>query len=447
MVKQPKSFSNFPALKPKLWSLDKIIPYHSNPRTHPVEQIALLAKLFLRHGIDQPIVVDEDGVILKGHGRRLAAYEAGLAEFPVVQRDDLSDIEKRALRLEDNQVALLSEWSVELLRSELSSLSLGGYDVKLLGFDDVQLVSFMSIPSGEDPEQTPDPPAEPISKPGDVWIMGKHRLLCGDSTKSDDVALVLNKHKPNLMVTDPPYGVEYDPAWRNRLVRANGTKVSAMAVGVVKNDDRADWTDSWKLFCGDVAYVWHGGMHSGTVQASLEDAGLEIRSQIIWAKQHAAIGRGDYHWRHEPCWYAVRKGRRGNWASDRKQTTVWDIDKPQKSETGHSTQKPIECMRRPIQNNSKPGDYIYEPFAGSGTTVIAAEMMNRYCLAIEISPVYVDVIVLRWQEFAKGTAILDGDGRTFAEIAAERARKSKSSGKKPDAPRAARARSRATSPD
>jgi DNA modification methylase len=228
------------------------------------------------------------------------------------------------------------------------------------------------------------------------------------------------------MVTDPPYGVNYDPGWRNSAARNGATAgrsrgaIGGRALGKVQNDDRADWREAWVLFPGDVAYVWHAGLHASDVEASLNASGFFVRSQIIWDKTRLLISRGDYHWQHEPCWYAVRKGKPGHWAGDRKQTSVWQIEKNQKSETGHSTQKPVECMRRPIENNSSQGQAVYEPFCGSGTTIIAAAMTGRACHAIELSPAYVDVGVKRWQDFTGEAAVLDGDGRTFDQIAAER---------------------------
>lgn len=251
---------------------------------------------------------------------------------------------------------------------------------------------------------------------------GGHRLVCGDSTVATDVEKCLNGVKPHLMATDPPYGINYDASWRNDAVQAGNGKrgaPSGRAIGKVENDDNADWRETWSLFPGDVAYVWHAGTQSKTVIESLEAAGFELRAQIIWAKNNIVIGRGHYHPQHEPCWYAVRKkqGATGHWAGDRSQSTLWKIDKPQKSETGHSTQKPVECMRRPIINNSSPGQAVYEPFSGSGTTIIAAEMTGRACHAIELSEAYVDVAVQRWQDFTGSHATLEGDGRTFAEIA------------------------------
>jgi DNA modification methylase len=243
---------------------------------------------------------------------------------------------------------------------------------------------------------------------------GGHRLICGDATDGRTVNQLLGGAKPHLMVTDPPYGVEYDPAWRNRAGLGNTKRT-----GRVVNDDRADWREAWALFPGEVAYVWHGALHSVEVAESLEAAGYQMRAQIIWAKDRLVMGRGHYHWQHEPCWYAV-KGT-GHWAGDRKQTTLWQIaSRGQDAETEHGTQKPVDCMKRPIENNSTPGQAVYEPFSGSGTTIIAAEVTGRLCFAIELSPNYVDVAVLRWQAFTGKAATLEATGETFDATAEAR---------------------------
>jgi DNA modification methylase len=250
---------------------------------------------------------------------------------------------------------------------------------------------------------------------------GGHRLVCGDSTDADTVAKALGGVRPHLMVTDPPYGVEYDAAWRKTARNGDGSLLSTgrhRAIGTVQNDATTDWVAAWALFPGDVAYIWHAGRYASAVQSSVEAAGFEIRCQLVWAKSGIVVGRGHYHWQHEPCWYAVRRGKTAHWAGDRKQTTLWAISKPVKSETGHSTQKPVECMRRPIENNSNPGQAVYEPFSGSGTTIIAAEMTGRSCHAIELSPAYVDVAVMRWQAFTGERAVRESDGRAFNELGA-----------------------------
>ena len=249
-----------------------------------------------------------------------------------------------------------------------------------------------------------------------MTLKSTHRIVCGDCTDADTVSKCLNGVAPHLMVTDPPYGVEYDPSWREKAGVAGGD----YAKGKVLNDDNADWREAWALFPGDVAYVWHAGLFAGVVGESLIATKFKLRSQIIWDKGQMVLSRGDYHWQHEPCWYAVRESKTGHWASDRKQVTVWQIDKPRKSETGHGTQKPVECMKRPIENNSSPGQAVYEPFSGSGTTIIAGEITGRSIHAIELDPTYVDVAVKRWQEFTGKQATLEDDGRSFADVAAER---------------------------
>ena len=199
------------------------------------------------------------------------------------------------------------------------------------------------------------------------------------------------------MVTDPPYGVNYDPAWRARIVDAAGRKAKAPhALGRVANDDRADWRQAWALFPGDVAYVWHGALHGNEVRSSLEACRFAIRSQIVWDKGRLIISRGHYHWRHETAWYAVRRGRTARWTGDRRQTTVW-LMPHRRSETGHGTQKPVIAMQRPMENHSRPGDAVYDPFVGSGTTIVAAEATGRICHAVEIDPAYVDMAVRRWE--------------------------------------------------
>lgn len=239
----------------------------------------------------------------------------------------------------------------------------------------------------------------PAVQLGDLWALGPHRIVCGDATDPGTVGLVLSGARPNLMVTDPPYGVSYDPSWRQTM----GHK--ARALDAVANDNRADWREAWALFPGNVVYVWHAALHGSVTQESLRSAGFLVRYQIIWRKQRFAISRGAYHWMHEPCWYAVRKGRTAGWAGDRKQRSVWDIAtrngwlKTDDGATGHATQKPLECMRRPIVNHTREGDGVYDPFLGSGSTLIAAEELGRVCYAIELVPAYVHMAIARWERW------------------------------------------------
>jgi DNA modification methylase len=392
---------SWPTDQVERWPLTRIKPYPKNPRQHPETQIRLLANIFEKYGPDQPIVVDEKGVILKGHGRLLAAQQANMLEFPVIRRKGLSAAQKIAIRLHDNQIQLLSEWDNELLGIEISELQAVDFDLAELGFSDNELFRLLNHTTGlTDPEEAPEPVPDPYVKVGEFWQLGHHRLICGDCTQADAVDRLLGGTKPHLMVTDPPYGVDYDPDWRNRAHRPDGKPYSASAIGRPVNDDHADWRKAWALCPSDVIYEWHPvGADQMQHFESLCAVGFDIRMQIIWAKQQFPIGRGHYHVQHEACWYAVRKGKNAHWQGSRTQSTLWHIDKPVKSETGHSTQKPIECMKRPIENNSKAGETVYDPFVGSGTTLIAAEMTARKCYAIEIDPAYCQVVIERWQNF------------------------------------------------
>ncbi|EAQ26838.1 site-specific DNA-methyltransferase [Roseovarius sp. 217] len=392
-----------------------LIPYANNARTHSEAQVALIAGSIREFGFNNPVLVDGLNGIIAGHGRVLAARKLGLDVVPVIELAHLTEAQKRAYILADNRLAEQAGWDRDLLALELGELSEIGVDLEGMGFAAGELDNLLALDKADPREEaTPAPPAHPVSRPGDLWCLGPHRLLCGDATSAADVARLLGDVRPHLMVTDPPYGVMYDPDWRNRA-GASETK----RTGKVLNDDRADWRAAWALFPGDVAYVWHGALHATTVAESLVASGFDIRSQIIWAKDRHVLSRGHYHWQHEPAWYAVRA--KGHWSGDRKQSTLWSIpNRDQDAETSHGTQKPVECMRRPILNNSSPGQVIYEPFCGSGTTLIAAQSAKRIGFAIELDPTYVDVAVLRWQAFTDQDAVLDGDGRSFSEIAGAR---------------------------
>jgi DNA modification methylase len=395
-------------------AVSSLTPYAKNPRLHSPEQVALIAASLREHGQTQLIVVDEAGEIIAGHGRILAAEEISLKTVMVGVAAGWTEAQKRAYRIKDNALALSSSWDDTLLSSEIATLQVDEYDLTLLGFDDTELAGFTdSNPGRVDPEATPEPASNPVVRAGEVWTLGRHRLLCGDATKAEDVERVLAGIKPHLMVTDPPYGVSYDATHRRALQSVN----SQPAQGAIANDDRADWRTAWALFPGMVAYIWHAGTKAALVADGLTKCKFEIRTQIIWAKSKFVVGRGHYHVQHEPCWYAVRGT--GSWQGDRTQSTLWNIEH-RKSETGHSTQKPVECMKRPIENNSSPGQAVYDTFVGSGTTIIAAEMTARCCYAIEIDPAYVQVSIERWQTFTGKDATLEGDGRKFNEIKQER---------------------------
>jgi DNA modification methylase len=405
------------------WPVDKPVPYARNARKLSPQAIDKVAASLREFGFRQPIVVDRVGTIIAGHTRLQAAHKLGLATVPVHVADNLSPAQVRAYRLMDNRCHEESQWDLELLGPEISELRDLCFDLDLTGFNGRELDSLLLGDDAESSEDAaPDLPENPTTAPGDLWLCGPHRVLCADSCQENAVSRLCGPTRPNLMATDPPYGVSYDPSWR---VEVDGG--GRHALGKVANDDQVDWTAALKLFTGDVVYVWHAGVHAAEVAASLHSIDFQIRAQIIWSKQHFVFGRGNYHWGHEPCWYAVRKGKRSNWRGDRTQSTVWEVknlnphggNKDEK-QTGHGTQKPVELMRRPILNHTERGDVIYDPFLGSGSTVIAAAQTERVCYGLDIDPKYVDVIVLRWQSQTGKKATLDGDGRSYDEMAQER---------------------------
>lgn len=410
------------------WPIEKLRGYKKNSRTHSEDQIAKIAASIAEFGFTNPVLAKADGELIAGHGRVMAASQLGIKTVPVIVLDYLTEAQRRAYIIADNQLATLAGWDDKLLSEELRDLMGIGFDLNLVGFDSAELDRLLIGEQEEEDEGTgdfvPEVTEKAVSQLGDIWILGDHRIICGDCTRPETVTRLLNGNEPHLMVTDPPYGVEYDPAWRNESLGEGN-----LSVGEVVNDDRADWRDAWELFPGDVAYVWHAGSKGDIVAASLQACEFQIRTQIIWAKQHFAIGRGHYHVQHEPCFYAVRKGKTGHWSGDRTQSTLWQISNglsqggPRKSEdelTGHGTQKPVECMLRPILNNSQRGDAVYEPFSGSGTTIIAAEKSGRRCFAVELNQPYVDVAVRRWEKFTGKKAIHADTKRTFSEMQAER---------------------------
>jgi len=403
------------------WHVCKFVPYGRNPRKndHALERMVASINEF---GFKIPILARSDGEVVDGHLRLKAAQELGMQELPVILCDEWTEAQVKAFRLMVNRSATWAEWDTELVALELGELQAINFDLALTGFDTAEIDDFLFRGKEDEPEEpAPDPPSDPVSRLGDLWVCGKHRVLCGDATAAESATRLFANATPALMLTDPPYGVEYDPAWRERAGLGH-----ARQSGTVANDHQADWTAAYKLFPGDVAYVWHAGVHAAEVARGLEASGLAIRSQIIWSKQHFALSRGDYHWQHEPCWYAVRTGKSAHWCGDRSQSTIWQVPNLNpiggsgEEATGHGTQKPVELMRRPILNNSVPDDIVYDPFLGSGTTLIAADKTDRVCYGLDIDPRYVDVIVRRWQQLTGKQAVLESDGRTFDLISAER---------------------------
>lgn len=412
------------------WPIDRPKPYEKNARKIPQSAIDKVAASLKEFGWRQPIVVDKAGIVVAGHTRLSSAKKLGLQTVPVHVATDLTPAQIRQYRLMDNRSHEEASWDMDLLIGEFAELKDMGMDMLMTGFDFPEIEKLLA-PSGEEDEKAngaPALPENPASRLGDLWCLGPHRVLCGDSTSEEATQRATGAASglpaPFLMVTDPPYGVEYDPTWRDG--KGGFSDAAVKQRGKVSNDDRTDWTEAYRLFPGSVAYVWHPSLHSVDFGVSIVAAGFQVRAMIIWRKQQAVFSQGHYHWQHEPCWYAVRKGSSAHWHGDRKQSTVWDIQNlnptgNRKEElVGHGTQKPVECMRRPILNHTLRGEAVYDPFLGSGTTLIACEMTERICYGLELDPKYVDVIVLRWQKLTGKAATLEGDGRTFEEIGRER---------------------------
>jgi DNA modification methylase len=388
-------------------SPDQLLANPLNFRRHPKHQQEALRGVLNEVGWVQDVIVNRTtGHLIDGHLRVELALRDNAPTVPV-KYVDLSAAEEALILATFDPIGALANADRETLAALLEEVSTGEAAVQQMIAEMAEREGIAGLGGGTegltDADEVPEPPEEPVSCPGDLWVLGKHRVLCGDSTDGIGVRRLLDGAVPDLTVTDPPYGVEYDANWRNEAAEKGLIAHAASRVGVVANDDRIDWSEAFSLVPSSVIYCWHAGRHASTVQRSLEDSGYEVRSQIIWAKSRFAISRGHYHWQHEPCWYAVRKGATAHWVGDRSQTTLWEIALDANVDGGHSTQKPVECMERPIRNHE--GD-VYDPFLGSGTTLIAAERQGRRCYGVELNPAYVDVIVRRWEAFTGRTAEL-----------------------------------------
>ena len=375
--------------KPIFAEVSKLKATPINPKIKSEIGVRRLKKSVEKFGLAGTIICNRDLTIIDGNSRLEEIIKTGVKKVWVSVPDkQLSETEfKQFNALHD--LAVAGESDMVLIEEIIGEEVLNEFE-----FGKPEIV-----------EDDYEPPAEIVTdiKRGDLFELSgnglKHWLLCGDSTNAEDVKKLLDGICPILMVTDPPYGVNYDPNWRNKALRSDGTPIGARAIGAVKNDHQIDWSKAFALFNGNVVYTWHSGRYAKQVHEHLENSGFEIVAQIIWAKNGHVIGRGDYHFQHEPCWYAVRKKQKHNWQGSRSETSLWEIPRNLKNETGHSTQKPVECMARPIRNNSKEGDLIYDPFLGSGTTLLAAMQLKRNCFGVEISPLYCAVILRRLKLF------------------------------------------------
>ena len=407
--KEPASFRCLADLRPDL--------QNANRGTARGRQA--LERSLREYGPGRAVLIDRHGSIIAGNKTveqakalkiPLQVVKTDGTHLVAVQRADLDltkDPRARALAIAENRVGELDlEWDPHMLKQHLAD----GMRLEDLWTDREfeRLLGEGLHPGATDDDHTIHPRSTDI-RPGELFELGKHRLLCGDATNAADVTRLLADASPLIMITDPPYGVAYDPKWRSKACPGQRT-----AVGSVLNDDRVDWADAFRLFGGPVAYVWHAGLHAGAVAASLAACDFAVRNQIIWVKQHFAMGSGDYHWQHEPCWYAVRRGRSSHWQGDRTQSTVWSVPNlnplggdraGENAATGHSTQKPVRLFERAVLNHTVADEAIYDPFVGSGTTIIAAEKTGRKCLALELDPVYVQVAVDRWEAYTGARAV------------------------------------------
>lgn len=404
---------DFPVYKKT--KVDLLIPYALNSRTHSDNQVAQIAASIREFGFTNPILIDESNGIIAGHGRLLAARKLQLDEVPCIVLSGLSDAQKRAYVIADNQLALNAGWDLEALRLEIEHLKSVEFDVELLGFDEDFLLSLDPIDETEgitDEDACGEPPVDPVTVLGDVWVMGKHRLLCGDSTSTDALSVLCNGREVDMWLTDPPYNVAYEGGTKEKLT--------------IKNDSMGD--EQFRQFlrdcyvaadtvmkAGAVFYIWHADLEGYNFRGAANDAGWKVRQCLIWKKSALVMGRQDYHWKHEPCLYGWKEGAGHLWASDRKQTTILEFDKPLRNGE-HPTMKPVALFEYQMLNNTKGGDIVLDSFGGSGTTLIAAEKNGRVGYLMELDQKYCDVIIKRWQDFTGREAIHEQTGDKFNDM-------------------------------
>lgn len=400
-----------------------LIPHPRNSKAHTDQKIDEIRASIIRRGYTQPIVIGnqpEANTIIAGHARREASLREGLSRVPCVDKSHLSAPEQEMYVIADNKLAEGSPWDDDALVEHLNYIEREweNVDIDATGFDSSEIrqlraeharAALMQDGGQENEDESLLEPVEVWVKEGDIFELGPHRIVCGDSTNPAVVAECLNGETPHLMVTDPPYGVNYDPNQRARI-NPNMKKRSYMPAS---EDSNLDWSDAWALFPGDIAYVWHSDKQIMGIGQSLTDAGFDLRQQIIWAKNSVTLTRTHYKYQHEHCWYAVKNS--AQWAGPSNETTLWKIDKVV-SDTGHGAQKPVECMRRPILNNSQGGDLVYEPFLGSGTTLIAADQTDRICLGIELNPAYIQIVIERFLKLRDGEVAHVESGKEWSEI-------------------------------
>ncbi|WP_417251058.1 site-specific DNA-methyltransferase [Castellaniella sp.] len=406
-------------LQVQMRPVQALIPYIRNARTHNDAQVAQIAASIQEFGWTNPILVDGDNGVIAGHGRLLAARKLSLTEVPVIELSHLTDAQKRAYVLADNRLALNAGWDEEILRLELGELQGLDFDLNLLGFDDEDLESLLADGAEgneglTDEDAVPEVEETPITQPGDLWICGSHRVLCGDATKAEDYARLLGGSLADMAFTDPPYNVNYANCAKDKMRGTNRP---------ILNDNLGeDFQGFLMAACTNILSVTKGAVYIAmssseldTLQAAFRTAGGKWSTFIIWAKNTFTLGRADYQRQYEPILYGWKDGTDHYWCGARDQGDVWQIKKPAKNDL-HPTMKPVELVERAVRNSSKTRDVVLDPFGGSGTTMIACEKAGRAARLIELDPKYVDVIVRRWQEFTGQTASREADGMMFDDL-------------------------------
>lgn len=396
-----------------------LVPYARNSRTHSAEQVAQIAASIREFGFTNPLLIDEQGGIIAGHGRLLAAQKLGFDEVPAITLQGLSDAQKKAYVIADNKLALNAGWDDEMLRVEFMELQEMGFDLELTGFslDEIAGLQIDEIEEGlTDEDAVPDAPETPVTVLGDVWQLGDHRVMCGDSTSIDAVEQLCDGQLVDMWLTDPPYNVAYEGKTKDALTIKND-KMDGDSFRVFLRD--AYIAADAVMKAGAVFYIWHADSEGYNFRGAAKDAGWTVRQCLIWKKQSMVMGRQDYHWKHEPCLYGWKEGAAHLWATDRKQTTILEFDRPSRNGE-HPTMKPVELFEYQMLNNTKGSDLVLDSFGGSGTTAIACEKHGRCARLMELDPKYCDVIINRWQDFTGRLAVHTATGKTFEEMRGER---------------------------
>jgi len=395
------------------WPLDRLIPHARNARTHSEEQIAQIAGSIAEFGFVNPVLVGDDGVIVAGHGRILAARKLGLSEAPVIVLRHLTPTQRRALMIADNRIAENAGWDEEMLAAELAALKDDDVDLALLGFDDAELDRLLAgtLDETDAADEAPPPPADPISRPGDLWICGEHRVLCGDATVLSDVEKVLDGELADMCFCDPPYGVNYANSAKDKL-RGKNRPILNDNLGTEFGPFLYDASVNILTVTKGAVYICMSSSELDTLQKAFREAGGRWSTFIVWAKNTFTLGRSDYQRQYEPILYGWKEGTDHYWCGARDQSDVWFFDKPARNDL-HPTMKPVALVERAIRNSSKSRDIVLDPFGGSGTTMIAAERSGRRARLIELDPKYVDVIVQRWQSATQSAARLASNGMPF----------------------------------